>query len=769
MSRVFVAHEMELNREIVVKVLPAELSATVSVARFKREIQLAAQMQHPHIVPLLFAGETVGLPFFTMPFIEGESLRARITREGALPVTDATRILRNVSSALAYAHARGVIHRDIKPENIMLSGDAAVVTDFGVAKALADAAGGKNDATLTSHGVALGTVAYMSPEQASADPSADHRSDIYSLGVVGFEMLAGDPPFERRTAEATIAAHLAEPPPLLSKRRPAVSPQLSGLIDSCLAKRPADRPQSAKELVENLDSIRSEEIRASPRASGLWPPRFAPGAAAAIGLLVMVAIAGVIWGRQSRSEKMGDGAPGVRALAVLPFVNVGGDKQDEYFSEGMSDELSTALSKIPGLRVASRTSTFAIGASERTDLAEVGRRLHVDAVLEGRLRRVGNRLRLTAQLTNVGDGLAIWSDSYEREVKDVFAVQDDISRSIAQALRVAMAPAVANREPNQGTADLQAYDLFLRGRYYWYHRDLPRAIQYLERATARDSNFARAYATLASSYALIPEYIDRLPFDAVAHARSAAARALEIDSSQAEPYTALGLLYSREWQWTRAEASFQHALALDPRQATAHQWLGELLYQLGRMSESIAETRKAAELDPLAPIPAVAHSYALYLNRQYAAAVTEGQRAVELAPQVGITHSIAVDAYVFAGDSLRALESTRRAWQLDTNLASRAGLYAYVAAVTGDTTTARQLLRGLLIHARTAPESFGALMLAQLGVGDRESALRSLEQSIQKHEIFLSSYPLKTEPIFDPLRSDPRFVRALVALGLPAN
>lgn len=766
MSRVFVAREIELNREIVVKVLPAEMSATVSVARFKREVQLAAQMQHPHIVPLLFAGETAGLPFFTMPFIEGESLRARITREGELPMLDGVRILRDVSSALAYAHARGVVHRDIKPENIMLSGDAAVVTDFGVAKALADAAGATNDATLTSRGMALGTVAYMSPEQASADPSADHRSDIYSLGVVGFEMLAGDPPFERRTAEATIAAHLTEAPPLLSKRRPAISPQLSRLIDSCLAKRPADRPQSAKELVENLDSISSKEIRGGSRASGFWPPRFAPGAAVAIGLLVVVAIAGVIWGRQSRTEKR-DGAPGVRALAVLPFVNVGGNKQDEYFSEGMGDELSTALSKIPGLRVASRTSTFAVGASERTDLAEVGRRLHVDAVLEGRLRRVGNRLRLTAQLTNVGDGLAIWSDSYEREVKDVFAVQDDISRSIAQALRVAMAPAVVNREPNQGTADLQAYDLFLRGRYFWYHRDLPRAIQYLERATARDSNFARAYATLASSYALIPEYIDQLPFDAVAHARAAAARALQIDSSQAEPYTALGLLYSRDWQWKRAEAAFQHALALDPRQATAHQWLGELLYQLGRMSESVAETQKAAELDPLAPIPAVAHSYALYLNRQYGAAVIEGQRAVELAPQVGITHSIVAEAYLFARDSVRALGAARRAWLLDTTVASRAGLYAYVAGVTGDTTTARQLLRGLQIHARTAPESMGALMLAQLGVGDRESALRSLEKSVQRHEIFLTSFPLKTEPIFDPFRSDPRFVRALTALGIP--
>ena len=355
----------------------------------------------------------------------------------------------------------------------------------------------------------------------------------------------------------------------------------------------------------------------------------------------------------------------------------------------MTDELSAALSKIPGLRIASRTSTFAVGGLERTDLAEIGRRLHVDAVLEGRLRREGNRLRLTAQLTNVADGLAIWSDSYQREVKDVFAVQDDISRSIAQALRIAMAPAATKHEPNQGTTDVQAYDLFLRGRYFWYHRDLRRAIDYLDRATARDPHFARAYSGLASSYALLSEYVEHPPPTYAERTRAAAGRALELDSTQSEAYSALGLAFTRAWQWKQAETAFQHAIGLDPDNATAHQWMGELFFQLGRMPQSVSEMRKAIELDPLAPIPAIALTYALYLNRQPKEAVIAAGRAIELAPTLGIGHSTVAEAYLAAGDSAKALAAVREALRLEPTLPLRIGLYAYLAGRAGDTVTAR--------------------------------------------------------------------------------
>jgi serine/threonine-protein kinase len=606
----------------------------------------------------------------------------------------------------------------------------------------------------------------MSPEQASADPAADHRADIYSLGVVAFEMLAGDPPFGRRTAEATIAAHMVESPPPLTTRRAAVPPQLAALVGKCLAKRPADRPQTAKALIESLDSIHSGELRTTTSDGRRF--RISPvGVTAAVLLLLLVA-AGVIWSvRRSPAGFSNNGAPGIRALAVLPFVNLGGNKQDEYFSDGMTDELSAALSKIPGLRIASRTSTFAVGETDRADLGEIGRRLHVDAVLEGRLRRDGNRLRVTAQLTNVNDGLAIWSDSYEREVKDVFAVQDDISRSIAQALRVAMAPAPSRRERNQGTTDVQAYDFYLRGRYAWYHRDLPRAITYLDSATARDPRFAEAFAALASSYALLPEYVSNPPADVTERARAAAARALELDSTQSEAFNALGLAYVHAWQWKLAESSYQRALALNPGDATAHQWMGELLYVLNRTGESVAEMRRAMELDPLAPVPALAYGYALFLDRQFKAAVTQGERAVELAPKVGIAHERLAEAYLAVGDSVRALAEAKEAFELDSSLVIRAAFYAYFAGVVGDTLTARSMSRRLEQLPRSSPASPSAMFLVYLGMGDRERAIRSLEKGVEERDIaFGGTYPLLADPMFDPLRGDARFARTLTALGL---
>jgi serine/threonine-protein kinase len=767
MSRVFVAREVSLNRDIVVKVLPAEMSAAVSVARFKREIQLAARMQHPHIVPLLSAGETGGLPYFTMPFIEGESLRARLSRDGELPVSDALRILRNVASALAYAHAHGVVHRDIKPENIMISGDSAVVTDFGVAKALADAAGGERGGTLTSRGVALGTFAYMAPEQASADPSADHRADVYSFGVVGFEMLAGDPPFGRRTAEATIAAHMVEAPPLLTSRRSAVPARLAGLIAQCLAKRPADRPQSAKDCIVALDSIQTGEASATPigRARRRSAAVVLFGAAF---VAILATIGTVLWSKRSESRLAPAGDGRVRTVAVLPFVNAGAASDDRYFSEGMSDELSSALAKIPGLRVASRTSTFAAGEIAKGDIAEIGRRLHVDAVLEGRLQRRGERLRLTAQLTNVSDGLAVWSDSYEREVKDVFAVQDEISHAIAQALRVAIRPGSAS-DRGQGTTDIEAYDLYLRGRYFWYKRDMSHAIEFLERATKRDPHFARAFAALASSYELQLQYIDHPDADLDNRARAAASTALAIDSSQAEAYSALGLAYTAAREWKAAESALLRATAIDPSDATAHQWLGELYFQTGRLPESVAEMRKAVDLDPMAPVTAFALSYALYLSGQPKEAVLFGERAVQLGPSIGMAHATVAQAYLSAGDTVKARAEAAEAYRLDSTLAIRAGDVAVVSGATGDRAGARRIYRAMLAREKSVAANPLARFLALLGTGDTTAALGALDEAIQSNDVYLTLYPLASEPMFDPIRHNPRFVRALKQLGLSAR
>ena len=401
MSRVFVAHDLSLGRDIVVKVLPPDMAAAVSVQRFNREIQLAAKLQHPHIVPLHSTGEISGLPFFTMPFVEGDSLRVHLAKQGEFPLPECVRILRDVATALAYAHRQGVVHRDIKPENVLLTSGSAVVTDFGVSKALSASTTEAGDNNLTTRGMAVGTPAYMSPEQAAADPGIDHRSDIYSWGILAYEMIAGQPPFAGRGPGALIAAQIAEAPEPIDRRRPTMPHGLSVLVMRCLAKRPADRPQTAAELVNTLDALLASGLTSGADIPAGRKPAWRkaqPWLGVAAGISAVILVAALLLAPWRDDGPGGTASPPVRSIAVLPFLNLGGDQSDEYFSDGMSDELSTALGKIPGLQVASRTSTFTFKGIGNADVRAIGDKLRVDAVLEGRVRRSGDRLRLFVQL-----------------------------------------------------------------------------------------------------------------------------------------------------------------------------------------------------------------------------------------------------------------------------------------------------------------------------------------------------------------------------------
>ena len=396
MSRLFIAEEVSLGRKVAVKVLAPELAAGVSAERFQREIKLAAQLQHPNIVPVLTTGVAAGLPYYTMPFVDGLSLRGRLERNPVVPIVEALAILKDVARALAYAHDHGIVHRDIKPENILLADEAAVVTDFGIAKALhaarTDAPGG----TLTQVGTSLGTPAYMAPEQASADPSANHLADIYAFGCVAYEMLTGGAPFAHRQPHQLFAAHIGEKPAALLDRRPDCPPEIARLVTHCLEKNPADRPPSARDLSRALDAGSTRTgptvIPARPEKSGRK--------------LVIGAVAGVaIFSAFAAIAFKGSSGADIRSLAVLPFENVGGDTTNAYFAEGMADELTTELAKIPGLTLASRNSAFRF-RGPTVDVRKVGEDLDVGAVLEGTVRRSGDRVRLTAQLTNAANGKA---------------------------------------------------------------------------------------------------------------------------------------------------------------------------------------------------------------------------------------------------------------------------------------------------------------------------------------------------------------------------
>jgi len=551
MSRLFLATEPALERTVVVKVLPPELSSEVSAERFRREMLLTARLQHPNILAVLKAGLDDGLLYFVSPYISGESLRTRLIREPRIPTAEAVRILREIADALSCAHAAGIIHRDLKPENVLLDHGHAVLSDFGVARAVEQATGGVH---LTGTGLGIGTPGYMAPEQLAGDV-VDARADLYALGVVSYEMLAGAPLFSAASTQRLLTAHLTEVPASLSATRPDLPPALAALVMRLLRKEPSERPESADAVSAVLDSLSTGEQTTAKRGGGV-----VRGGAVIAGAIALALVG--YFSLRTGSSKPGalPGAPGdvaahppvevvaaeaSKSVAVLPFVNMSENPENEYFSDGMTEELIDALAKVNGLHVAARTSSFAFkGKSE--DIGAIGAKLHVQTVVEGSVRRQGKRLRVTAQLVNVADGFHIWSETYDRELRDVFAVQDEISRAIVSSLRVKLR--LANRSDTAvvrvGTNDPEAHDLYLRGRFLWNQRTYPSLLsaqRFFELAIARDSSYAQAYSALAQTIILFPNYSSVVrPIDVYPKARAAAARALALDSTLAAAHATLG-------------------------------------------------------------------------------------------------------------------------------------------------------------------------------------------------------------------------------------
>ncbi|HEV7837348.1 MAG TPA: serine/threonine-protein kinase, partial [Gemmatimonadaceae bacterium] len=553
MAHVFVAEENALGRKVVVKVLNTEIGETLSAERFAREVRLVASLQHPNIVPLLQAGKARDLVYYTMPFIKGDSLRARLRQTGRLEVGQAISILRDVASALEYAHGEGIVHRDIKPENILLAGTAAVVTDFGIAKALSasrriDVASPITDAgsSLTELGMVPGTPAYAAPEQIAGE-SVDYRADIYSWGLVAYELLAGAHPFEGKTSQQLFAAHIGERPAPLDQRVKGLPEVLTEVVMRSLEKHPAKRPQTACELVDAMSRGPAGRGKTSLVGSSRSAARY--GAAVAIVLVLIGAYLGR--GRIMASST----ADQARSLAVLPFSNVGGDTANAYFADGIANELTSELTKVPGLRVASRTSAFAMRSRGDLDVRDIGKRLGVGTVLEGTVQRSSGKLRVSAQLTNAADGLTLWSDTYERENREIFAVQDDIARAIIVALRPRLTASggqtVNPGTEGPGTTNLEAYDLYLRGLYLVERRGpgVAQAANYFTQAIAKDTSFAKAYAALSTALALSQYFTPTPAYSVEGKTIAAANHALAIDPRLAEPHAALALSHMHALRW----------------------------------------------------------------------------------------------------------------------------------------------------------------------------------------------------------------------------
>jgi eukaryotic-like serine/threonine-protein kinase len=754
MSRVFVATETALGRKVVVKVLPAEMSGQFSIERFRREISIAARLQHPHVVPLLTAGEVDDLPYFTMPFIEGESLRARLSRQGELPLPEAIRILREVASALSYAHARDVVHRDIKPDNVLLSGGVGMVTDFGVAKAV-DAAAAAEAGGITSVGVALGTPAYMAPEQASADPVVDHRADLYAWGVMAYEVITGQPPFAGRTPQGMLAAHVAEEPEDITRRRPGTPAALAELVMRCLKKRPADRPQSADQLVRALDAIPSTGGEGlAPVTHRGWRPGRPLVAVGGIAVLVLAAVA--LWyGMRGRSTAAA-GSARAMSLAVLPIDNVGGDSAREYLADGLTGELAGDLRQTAGLQVVGDLSTFRFKGTQLPP-DEIAKQLGVRLLLTGRLQSQGRRIRLQMQLNDAG-GRLLWSNQYDRENKDAFALQDEITRAVANELRLVLSPKTVAATRAGRTENPEAHDLYLRGMFEKNKlsaQGLARAVTYFKQALEIDPDYAQAAAGMSFAYDMQADgYLPSHPLHLLA--KEAAEQALESDSMLAEGHVLYGFeLGAADWDVQAGVTEMERGLALDPKSPDGLFMTGVYLMLIGETDKALPIIDRLIQVDPLSPMASMVRASTLAFGGRYADALRQDSVTKSLDPTV-----VYFDAWDgFALRELGRLEESEQAYRkYEAIIGQPAFGLAMTYARMGKRDEALKVIRALEQYARDRWVSPCTLAAAYGSLGDRDRAMTYLEDAFQKKDWVLRFLMNFDAAYLRSLQDDPRFV-----------
>ena len=761
MSRVFLAREVGLNREVVIKVLPDDVAAGVSFERFSREIQLAASLSQANIVPLLTAGSADGVPYFTMPFVQGESLRTRLGTAPALTIAESVGILRDVARALSYAHARGVVHRDIKPDNVLLSHGTAVVTDFGIAKALSASRTMGGGATLTQSGMAIGTPAYMAPEQIAGDSDVDGRADLYAWGCLAYELLSGAPPFVRDSTQRVLTAHLTETPRPFSVVRADVPAPLARLILRCLEKEPADRPQKAEELLRELDTVFTPEP--SPIPTAARATRSARGSTRiaiwTLGGAIVAAIAFIALRRTPGRMLVSQDAVADKSIAVLPLANLSGDKADDYFGIGLSEEMTRALTK-SGVRVIGRTSAASLlarGLDERAIAKELG----VGSLLTGSVQRAAGQVRINVSLVSAADGAVQWTERYDRPIENVFAVQDEIARAVATRLNGALSMNISRTDSANRveTRDPEAYAQFLQGQVLFNRRSaesLTQGIAVLESAVARDPKFARARALLAMTYAVSSNYILDGADARFVKAISAAESALAIDSTLAEAYAALGWVYGAQGRLREADVSLKHAIALDSTLATALGWQGVHEGFHGNFASAHAYIARGRAAEPASLIIRTSDAQVDLYARNFRAADSIAGGVLQLDSTFLLAKRTRAEALLGLG---RTADAIRMMAQLVASLplspaTEYHGFLAYAYARSGDSVRARATLERMRVASggRLPPMGLVAATLDQ--VGDTDAALAALIRARDLHDPWLPGFVASER--YDRLRKNPR-------------
>ena len=632
MATVYLAQDAKHDRLVALKVLHPDLAASLGPERFLREIKLAARLNHPHILPLHDSGDADGFLYYVMPYVEGESLRERLDRQQHLGVEEAVHHGRAIASALDYAHRQGIVHRDIKPENVMLYEGEAMVMDFGIAKALS-AAGSE---TLTQTGMMIGTPAYVSPEQAAGETNLDGKSDQYSLACVVYEMLTGERPFSGATPQATMAKRFTEMPRPVRSIRSSIPESVEKAVTKAMSTEASSRYFTVAQFGQALASGNM----ATPSDTATLPQAAVSAA---------------------------------KSVAVLPFANLSADPENEYFTDGMAEEIISALTKIQSLRVISRTSSF-VFKGKNESIGEIGRALKVSTVLEGSVRKMGNRLRLTAQLVNVADGSNLWSEKYDREIEDIFAIQDDISASIVKALRVILTEGEKQQIAKARTENVQAYDYYLRGRQYFHQlrrKSLEYARQMFNKAIEIDPEYARAWAGVADSCSMLYTYFDARDFN-LRQADTASRKALELESELAEAHVARGLAVSLSKGFDEAEKEFEVAMKLDPKLFEAPYWYGRAMLSAGRYQDAVRLLERASTLRPedyQAPgfLAQAYNSLGMAGERDatFRRAIKLADERLQLNPDDARAANLNAGWSAVLGDSVRALEFAERSLAID--------------------------------------------------------------------------------------------------------
>jgi serine/threonine-protein kinase len=778
MGFVLLAQDVDLERPVALKVMKPEMAKDASARqRFLREARAAAALKHDHIVTIYQVGQDKDVPFLAMEFLEGESLESRLEREGKLSSADVVRIGRELAAGLGAAHARQLIHRDIKPANIWLeAGTGRVkILDFGLARPAAD------DAHLTGTGMVMGTPQYMAPEQARGD-TLDPRCDLFSLGCVLYRTCTDDVPFAGNTGMAVLMAVALDTPAPIRERNADVKPELAALVERLLAKDPANRPASAVEVANALTAIEAGSplpTRRGPqtpaqilaRRAPSFASRLAPArrplavAAGLVGLALLALLVFRLIRPTAAPEQPGSTGEGLRVVAVLPFVNAAQDKEIEHLRDGIPGAVLQKLSEVEELTVrpytaAPKTST------EELDLRELGRKLEVQAVLTGRVRRNPDHLSLHVELVDVRDNRAIWIEQYERPPADLQDIETDIALRVCARLGLSLKPGQERRLTRRDTPDADAHQLYLRGRHHALQYTLEgmnKSVAYFERAIAKDPNYALAYSGLADAYGAYAG--DWMPYEeALPKQKAAAAKALKLDDDLGEAHLAMGNVYmGQDYDWPAAEKELKRAIALKPKLDLAHDAYAQLLAFQGRFAESIAQQQEALELNPRSPYLIANLSYFHYVQRQYDQAIEQANKALEIDPNFVMAHDYRGAAYLRKGQFAPALEEFRTCRRLDPvpwYLARLAAAQA-IAGIPEEARTLLKELQGLLKRRYVTPECF---FLIYVGLAETDQAFEWL----QKMYDVRSQYPLrlKVQPDFDGLRTDPRFADWLRRLKL---